>query len=440
MVTILTPTGNVTLPNPLYSYTFQSDATTHGFDSGVPLYNFPSTVRYYSPNTPGGDQNAASAKLQRNAASVNSLLYQMFSSVTDYNGFSCTSPNGQSNPANNIENLHNGIHNDVGGQGHMSYPQVAAFDPIFWLHHANVDRQFAMWQALNPNSWMGSTVDFVGSYYRNPGSTDSGSSALAPFHLDNGNTLFTNDDVRSTARFGYTYPELPDWSMDAGSLRSHVIQQINQLYNPSLISTQKRSISRPLRRAGNLATAFSTLSLDDAKQLGVNNARQQWSAKISMDRYAHNTSFTLYFFIGNPPADVSAWPTALNLVGSLGRFVSEGAAVASLSEDFPQAKVGGEVSLTHTLVGGLHRGFIPNLNPGSVVPILSAGLQWRAASLDGCEIDCSQLTGLLVTVGSRSVEPAKDRYSFPTYGETVWHANITQGKVGGGTQYYRLVR
>lgn len=440
MVSILTPTGNVTLPNPLYSYTFQSDPSTHGFDSSVPLYNLPSTVRHSSSENPSGDQNAASAALQSNAVGVNSLLYQMFSGVTDYNAFSCTSPNGLTNPANNVENLHNGIHNDVGGTGHMTHPEVASFDPIFYLHHANVDRQFAMWQALNPDSWMGSTTDMVGSYYQKPGQTDSGSSPLAPFHSDDGNTLFTSDDVRSTARFGYTYPELPDWSMDAASLRSHVIQQINQLYNPSLVSTQKRAISRPLRGAANLATAFSSLSFDNARQLGVNNAAQQWSAKVTMDRYAYNTSFTLYFFIGEPPADVGSWPTAPNLIGSQGRFVDQGAVTASLSNTVPQSQVAGEVSLTHALVGGLHRGFISDLTPISVVPILSSGLHWRASTPDGCEIDCSQLSGLSVTVGSRTVEPAKDEYCFPTYGETVWHANITQGKIGGATQYYRLAR
>ncbi|RAL58966.1 hypothetical protein DID88_009257 [Monilinia fructigena] len=36
------------------------------------------------------------------------------------------------------------------GNGHMSAPDYAAFDPLFWLHHTNVDRQFAIWQALTP--------------------------------------------------------------------------------------------------------------------------------------------------------------------------------------------------------------------------------------------------------------------------------------------------
>jgi len=43
---------------------------------------------------------------------------------------------------------HNAIHMDVGGQttlGWMTDPDTAALDPIFWLHHANIDRLWAVW-------------------------------------------------------------------------------------------------------------------------------------------------------------------------------------------------------------------------------------------------------------------------------------------------------
>jgi tyrosinase len=37
-----------------------------------------------------------------------------------------------------LESLHNVMHVQVGGDGHMSVPDYAAFDPVFWLHHCNV--------------------------------------------------------------------------------------------------------------------------------------------------------------------------------------------------------------------------------------------------------------------------------------------------------------
>jgi tyrosinase len=38
-------------------------------------------------------------------------------------------------PSGSLEDLHNFYHGATGGQGHMARVPVAAFDPIFWLHH-----------------------------------------------------------------------------------------------------------------------------------------------------------------------------------------------------------------------------------------------------------------------------------------------------------------
>ena len=43
---------------------------------------------------------------------------------------------------------HNAVHNSIGGDmGHFMSP----LDPLFWLHHANVDRIWAQWQAQHPD-------------------------------------------------------------------------------------------------------------------------------------------------------------------------------------------------------------------------------------------------------------------------------------------------
>lgn len=55
----------------------------------------------------------------------------------------------------NIEVLHNAVHNAAGGKrSHLSTTEFAAFDPVFWLHHANLDRVFAFWQTSNPQFTM----------------------------------------------------------------------------------------------------------------------------------------------------------------------------------------------------------------------------------------------------------------------------------------------
>lgn len=48
-----------------------------------------------------------------------------------------------------LENPHGGLHTWVGGD--MRLVDYAAFDPVFWLHHANVDRIWAEWQSANPD-------------------------------------------------------------------------------------------------------------------------------------------------------------------------------------------------------------------------------------------------------------------------------------------------
>jgi len=52
-----------------------------------------------------------------------------------------------------LQGPHSSIHVWVGGpQGDMSTSALAAFDPIFWSHHAMVDFQWAKWQKKNPGA------------------------------------------------------------------------------------------------------------------------------------------------------------------------------------------------------------------------------------------------------------------------------------------------
>lgn len=57
---------------------------------------------------------------------------------------------------NAVERLpHNAIHMDVGGQvtlGWMTDPDTAALDPIFWLHHANIDRLWSVWNEISSSN------------------------------------------------------------------------------------------------------------------------------------------------------------------------------------------------------------------------------------------------------------------------------------------------
>ena len=77
-----------------------------------------------------------------------------------------------------LEGYHNTVHMYVGGNT-MPYPAISPNDPMFWLHHANVDRLWSQWQAaashagLNPalsradatlDPWTTTASDVLNSY------------------------------------------------------------------------------------------------------------------------------------------------------------------------------------------------------------------------------------------------------------------------------------
>jgi tyrosinase len=91
---------------------------------------------------------------------------------------------------------HNDIHGEVGGNGGlMSVVATAPLDPIFWLHHANVDRLWGEWLAQ------------VGR--ENP--TDTAWTGLVfHFHDEDGAPVeSTAGEVLNTEDLGYAYDEIP---------------------------------------------------------------------------------------------------------------------------------------------------------------------------------------------------------------------------------------
>lgn len=114
---------------------------------------------------------------------------------------------GGSTSGNLEQNPHNLVHVDVGGVnsagtywGLMADPNLAGLDPIFYIHHANIDR---MWAAWNQNG--------------NDNPTDptwlSGPAALGQREFvmpmpDGSSWVYTPADVNSLSQLDYTYEDL----------------------------------------------------------------------------------------------------------------------------------------------------------------------------------------------------------------------------------------
>ncbi|ERF72312.1 hypothetical protein EPUS_02199 [Endocarpon pusillum Z07020] len=421
-ITVNGPNGTRTFDNPLYKYTFHADEGGNRFPADNWLSQFPWTVRHWDSANQQSNIIEVNAELEHQYDAVLPLIYKLFASETDYTKMSCTTSSG-----NSIENVHNLVHNAVGGNGHMTDTVIAAFDPIFWLHHTNVDRLFAMWQAINPQSYVVPTTNTVGNYAVPKGFVDTADSSLLPFHSDNGTRFWSSNDVRSIRTFGYAYQDVMDWNTNQSTLAGDVRANVNRLYAPAVSTRQPRRFSSGSNTEPPGAHPESSHM---TSTLRSNKTERQWSITVQVRRFAHQSPFLIDFFVGSPPSSPSAWSTAGNLVGSHAHFIASNLDLTHL--DGSQSALNhGEVSLTHCLLANVQRGALADLEPDSVIPFLTKSLNWRARDMDGCELDLDSLAALSIAVGSQIVRPAKIPNGFPTYDEMEMYANVTAGKPGG---------
>ncbi|KAH6908112.1 tyrosinase [Coprinopsis sp. MPI-PUGE-AT-0042] len=135
-----------------------------------------------------------------------------------------------------LEGIHNNVHNWTGQRfSHMANIPVAAFDPIFWLHHANIDRLIALWQELNREEWW-QRADIKNRHGDVIGH-ETPEDWLKPFHRDEQGTKFTSNNCRDFFQFGYTYPELQPWNWDSeDSYKASIRKTIYDNYAPPPIT------------------------------------------------------------------------------------------------------------------------------------------------------------------------------------------------------------
>lgn len=82
---------------------------------------------------------------------------------------------------------HGGVHVRVGGN--MSSVSMAGFDPIFYLHHANVDRLWAIWQISHPAALPSNEANLE----------------LEPFNKPYSTNWRLGSEVETTDMLGYRY-------------------------------------------------------------------------------------------------------------------------------------------------------------------------------------------------------------------------------------------
>lgn len=114
---------------------------------------------------------------------------------------------GGSNSGNLELNPHNLVHVFIGGRtpdnltgGLMSNPRSAALDPIFYLHHCNIDRMWAAW--INK----GNTNPTEPNWLNGP--TAAGDRKFAMPMPDGSSWVYTPTTVNNLSQLDYTYDDL----------------------------------------------------------------------------------------------------------------------------------------------------------------------------------------------------------------------------------------
>ncbi|KAL9589590.1 MAG: hypothetical protein Q9203_001629 [Teloschistes exilis] len=353
------PNGTSEVRNPLYTYAFHPLPSSPDFpplggsNYGTSINAFRNTVRY--PDANGQSQpDLVNKQLQANAASFHTLTYQLITQQPDYAPFSNVGySDSRGGRYNSIENMHNGI-------------------------HINVDRLFALWQAVYPEANFPPQVNDAGTYTNDPGKSEDSNTPLTPFHSDDSGSFWTSSKVWSTKTFGYAYPEIIDWGVNRSRLTSNVKARINALYNPTG-STSQRSASSDGPR---------TLTLTP------NAMSVQWFVNIRLD----------------------------NLIGS--HSVIDTSLLRSTNSTPPMY---GQIPLNHALLDAGHA----DLAPEKIVPLLTSGLNWRLQGTDDSPLNLSAVPSLKIHVVAQVVKPRAAEDEFPEYGQLVVYKEITQGKDGG---------
>lgn len=408
----------------------------------------------------GSNNTAISLALNRNFQSIQQRLYNLFSNYQNYSSFSNEAwiPTSSSGKYDSLESLHDTIHTLTGLQGHMAWIPFSAFDPIFFLHHAMVDRVFALWQVLNPDSWVLPTASALASYTTAQGEIQDSQTALTPFYKSYNGTFWNSDDVRDMGVFGYTYDDLIEFPRESLMVENATAQAqaavlINRLYGSSspaslgiIDQNNGGNVRRSIRKSERGVDAphgkwiderskdhhaahdahTRPWSLTETKRpppsVVVDMEYREWVANIHAKKQALNSTFFIDLFLGDLPSDTTTWAYASNLVGTMSVFAYPGGAMAGM--DMSAGHTSGTIPLTSALVQKVGSGELASLEPKDVEPYLLKNLHYGIIMADGVVVTPEDVAGLGITIVSSCVQVPSSAEELPRWGAVEDHFDL----------------
>lgn len=449
-VNIIKPDGKLgPVANPLLKYGF------HPIDKSFyePYNGWRTTLRHPTSGNSNATSDISDLKNDLSAAQddITTSTYNLLTRVHTWPAFSNHTPGDGGSSSNSLEAIHDGIHDDIGAGGHMSDPAVAGFDPIFFLHHANVDRMLSLWSALNPTVWVSKGPVTGGTFTVAANAPVDANTPLTPF-WDSQKGYWASSEATITGKLGYTYPEFNGLDMgNPSAVQDAIAQVVNQLYGGPIFnifsqtspSTTNFLASRSLapsssdaRAAGTSESAVEPPSGGDASvsvrsidpvSTPALNSFYDWTARIRVKKYALQGSFSVLIFLGEVPENPRSWRSSPSFVGAHHAFVNSAAEQCENCRNQADLVIEGFVHLNTAIA---QRSGLGSFEPAVVEPYLKRELSWRIQKVNRTAVDLSDVPSLEVVVSATplTLEPGA---TFPTPGECHHHHRITAGRPGG---------
>ncbi|RYO97996.1 hypothetical protein DL763_002501 [Monosporascus cannonballus] len=357
-ITVNAPEGSITIRNPLYSYKWHQYPLDQGlFPGSESLEN--ETTRSPNPTShfPVEDVNT---KLAAQAQQIKLKVYHAFAFADTYEKMASMTGNG-----NSFESPHNDVHNLVGGS--FATLTVTSFDPLFMLHHCNLDRLAAIWAAIYFENTVQTTSYQSGGLFATARGEDiTADSPLKPFYQADGKTFHTSRSVRDITQFGYTYPELQDLDLDVHQNALRVTELVNDLYG----SLPAPRVRRPYPRG-----------------YGTQSSRE-WVVSVEVERSELELPCTIHIYRG----DRYAGRTTLL--------------------DMPRNRIlFDEIPLAGVISASEFRG----MSPDAVEDLLEKEFRFEIKKDDGTVLDPMKVPSLRLDVQGFDVRPPSSLSELPKY-------------------------
>ncbi|OSS44275.1 hypothetical protein B5807_11081 [Epicoccum nigrum] len=345
------------------------------------------TLRYptdRNANAQSQDPKIAS-QLDLNLVNQRQRTYQMLAMQKDYYKVS-NNMVPEAGVLDSLESVHDTIHNTVGnsGPGHMTNAAYSAFDPVFWLLHANIDRMTVLWQALNPDSWVANYSNPTATFTSDAGAYADEDTPLHPFHSNKAGDFWTSASVRDHTVFGYTYPELVGLSA-----QDTLVRRINRLYGDNAQSQFSWKLGDPLPRPppGTEYTHNERRAIRmDSPQKGT--IHYNYFANIKVQKSGSEGGYKIFVFAGDTNVadagssyDATAWMRDPSFVGFTGFQSTNGHGDGYAGDPNSKGDANGVVAMTSALEDRLRSGLLTSLDEAAVEKYLHKHMTWRITTV-----------------------------------------------------------